>query len=199
VADTPGITARVLGNLRTWLADRLGLVAQAKGEKFKMLWVTDFPLLEWNAEDKRYYACHHPFTSPLPEDLDKLESDPGAVRARAYDLVVNGAEIGGGSIRIHAKDVQDRVFRALGISAEEARRKFQFLLEALSYGAPPHGGIALGVERIIMALAGTSSIRDVIAFPKTTSASDLMTGSPSPLDESQLKELSLRVIPAVKK
>jgi aspartyl-tRNA synthetase len=201
VADKPAVAAKVLGNLRTWLAERLKLVPESSSaaKNFKMLWVTDFPLLEWDEEDKRYYACHHPFTSPLEEDVDSLESDPGAVRARAYDLVVNGSEIGGGSIRIHSKDVQDRVFRALGMDEEESRRKFEFLLEALSYGAPPHGGIALGVERIIMALTGADSIRDVIAFPKTTSASDLMAGSPSVLDEGQLRDLSLKILPIVKK
>ena len=203
ILETGGaiVAAKVLGNLRTWLAERLKLVPESSSaaKNFKMLWVTDFPLLEWDEEDKRYYACHHPFTSPLEEDVDSLESDPGAVRARAYDLVVNGSEIGGGSIRIHSKDVQDRVFRALGMDEEESRRKFEFLLEALSYGAPPHGGIALGVERIIMALTGADSIRDVIAFPKTTSASDLMAGSPSLLDEGQLQELSLKTLPIVKK
>ncbi|TDI29012.1 MAG: aspartate--tRNA ligase [Acidobacteria bacterium] len=201
VADSKSVAARVLGNLRLWLAERLELIpsAPARETVFKMLWVTDFPLLEWNEEDQRFYACHHPFTSPRMEDLERLESDPSSIRARAYDLVVNGSEIGGGSIRIHSRAVQDRVFRALGIGAEEATRKFDFLLQALSYGAPPHGGIALGVERIIMALTGASSIRDVIAFPKTTSASDLMTGAPAPLDEGQLKELFLKFVPPPRK
>jgi aspartyl-tRNA synthetase len=160
---------------------------------FRFLWVTDFPLFEWHEEDRRFYSCHHPFTAPQEEDLAKLESDPLAVRARAYDLVVNGAEIGGGSIRIHSRELQDRVFAVLGISPEEARRKFEFLRQALSFGAPPHGGIALGVERMLMVMSGASSIRDVIAFPKTTSAADLMSGAPSPLDDAQLAELSLRL------
>jgi aspartyl-tRNA synthetase len=201
VADKPAVAAKVLGNLRTWLADRLELVSEGTevGDQFKMLWVTDFPLLEWHEDDKRFYACHHPFTSPIDADLPRLESEPGSVSARAYDLVVNGSEIGGGSIRIHSRDVQDRVFRALGMDEEESTRKFDFLLQALSYGAPPHGGIALGVERIVMALTGANSIRDVIAFPKTTSASDLMAGSPSVLDEGQLRDLSIKVLPIVKK
>jgi aspartyl-tRNA synthetase len=195
VADSPASAARVLGNLRLWLAERLNLVPtgpEAPAD-FRFLWVTDFPLFEWHEEDERYYACHHPFTSPQDEDLPKLDSDPSSVRARAYDLVVNGSEIGGGSIRIHSQELQDRIFGVLGISQEEAQRKFEFLRQALSFGAPPHGGIALGVERMLMIMTGAPSIRDVMAFPKTTSAADLMSGAPAPLDDTQLQELSLRL------
>ena len=191
VADREPVAALALGSLRLWLGDHLGL---RSGAELRLLWVTDFPLFEWSAAEGRFYACHHPFTAPAEADLDRLESDPAAVRARAYDLVLNGTEIGGGSIRIHRRDVQDRVFAVLGIPEEEARRKFDFLRQALSFGAPPHGGIALGVDRIIAMLTGCDSIRDVIAFPKTTSGADLMTGSPSPVDEAQMQELQLRVV-----
>jgi aspartyl-tRNA synthetase len=195
VADSPANAARVLGNLRLSLAERLGLVPRGPEacSDFRFLWVTDFPLFEWHEEDGRYYSCHHPFTSPQEEGLSRLESDPASVRARAYDLVMNGSEIAGGSIRIHSQELQDRVFGVLGISPEEARRKFEFLRQALSFGAPPHGGIALGVERMLMMMTGAPSIRDVIAFPKTSSAADLMSGAPAPLDDSQLRELSLRL------
>jgi aspartyl-tRNA synthetase len=160
---------------------------------YAFLWVTEFPLLEYHEEDGRWYAMHHPFTSPLDEDLEKLESDPGAVRAKAYDLVLNGSEIGGGSIRIHDSSLQTRMFRRLGISEEEARLRFGFFLDALSYGTPPHGGIALGVDRIVAILCGEASIREVIAFPKTANALDLMAGAPSPVDAKQLRDLHLRV------
>jgi aspartyl-tRNA synthetase len=148
-------------------------------------------MFEFSEEDGRFYAMHHPFTSPRREDLDRLESDPGSVKALAYDMVLNGNEIGGGSIRIHDPEVQSRVFRALGIGEEEAREKFGFLLDALRHGAPPHGGIAYGVDRIIMLLEGTDNIRDVIAFPKTQSASDLMCGAPGEVSDEQLRELFL--------
>jgi aspartyl-tRNA synthetase len=183
-------TSRLLGQLRLALAKRENL---ADPERFELLWVTDFPLLEWSGEDSRWYSMHHPFTSPRDEDMDKLESDPGAVRAKAYDLVLNGSEIGGGSIRIHAADVQARIFRRLGISDEEARLRFGFFLEALEYGTPPHGGIALGLDRLIAILANESSIREVIAFPKTAAAVDLMADAPSTVDAKQLRELHLRV------
>jgi aspartyl-tRNA synthetase len=153
--------------------------------------VTEFPLLEWDAEAGRFFAMHHPFTSPDPRDLDRLESDPGSVRARAYDVVMDGMELGGGSIRIHDTALQSRMFKLLGISAEEAEVRFGFFLEALRYGAPPHGGIALGVDRMVMLLAGANSLRDVIAFPKTASATDLMTDAPSVVDEKQLRELGI--------
>jgi aspartyl-tRNA synthetase len=177
-----------LGALRLQLARERGLVPAGRHD---FLWVTDFPLLEWNAEDGRYYAMHHPFTSPRPEDLELLDSDPGAVRARAYDLVMDGVELGGGSIRISDADLQRRLFAILGIDADEAQARFGFLLEAFRYGVPPHGGIAFGVDRIVMLLAGRDSIRDVIAFPKTASASCRMTRAPSLVDSTQLDELGL--------
>jgi aspartyl-tRNA synthetase len=157
------------------------------------LWVVDFPLLEWDEEEKRFFAMHHPFTSPVIDDLDKLESDPGNVRARAYDLVLNGNEIAGGSIRIHNADLQSAMFKALGISKEEAHEKFGFLLGAFKYGAPPHGGIAFGFDRLVMLLANETSIRDVMAFPKTASATSLMDDCPSLVSEQQLKELHIKL------
>jgi aspartyl-tRNA synthetase len=153
----------------------------------------DFPLLEWDPEAKRYVSMHHPFTSPHDEDLALVESDPGKVRAKAYDLVLNGSEIGGGSIRIHDAALQKRIFSLLNITPEEAKLRFGFFLEALEYGTPPHGGIALGLDRIAAILAGESSIREVIAFPKTAAAVDLMAGAPSPVDKKQLKELHLKI------
>jgi aspartyl-tRNA synthetase len=182
-------TSKLLGQLRLAIAKKENLLDP---ERFEFLWVTDFPLLEYHDEDQRWYSMHHPFTSPLDEDVDKIEDDPGAVRAKAYDLVLNGSEIGGGSIRIHDAAMQARMFRRLGITEEEAKLRFGFFLEALEYGTPPHGGIALGLDRIIAILAGESSIRDVIAFPKTANAVDLMAGAPSPVDAKQLRELHLK-------
>jgi aspartyl-tRNA synthetase len=183
-------TSMLLGQLRLALGKRENL---ADPEKYELVWVTDFPLLEWSGEDGRWYSMHHPFTSPRDEDMDKLESDPGSVRAKAYDLVLNGSEIGGGSIRIHSAEMQARIFRRLGISDEEAKTRFGFFLEALEYGTPPHGGIALGLDRMVAILANESSIREVIAFPKTATAVDLMADAPSTVDAKQLRELHLRI------
>jgi aspartyl-tRNA synthetase len=177
-----------MGALRLIVGEDFGLIDKLLT---KFLWVTEFPLVEWSKEDKRYYALHHPFTAPKPEDLDKLESDPASVNARAYDLVLNGNELGGGSIRIHDHDVQKRVFSVLGIDDQEAEEKFGFLLNAFKYGAPPHGGIAFGLDRMIMLMAGAKSLRDVIAFPKNQKAQSLMDNCPDTVDESQLKELHI--------
>jgi aspartyl-tRNA synthetase len=183
-------TSKLLGQLRLAVAKKDNLL---NPEAFEFLWVTDFPLLEYNAEEGRWYSMHHPFTAPRDEDADRLESDPGSVRAKAYDLVLNGSEIGGGSVRIHDAALQARIFRRLGITEEEAKLRFGFFLEALEYGTPPHGGIALGLDRIIAILAGETSIREVIAFPKTANAVDLMAGAPSVVDAKQLRELHLKI------
>ncbi|WP_302550152.1 aspartate--tRNA ligase, partial [uncultured Anaerotruncus sp.] len=179
-----------LGALRVELANRLGLIPEGK---FNFLWVTDFPLFEYSEEEGRYVAKHHPFTHPAFEDLDKLESDPGACHARAYDMVLNGCEVGGGSIRINTPELQERMFEALGFSEESARAKFGYLIDAFKYGAPPHGGMAYGLDRLVMLMLGKSSIRDVMAFPKVQNASELMTQCPAEVDEKSLRELSIAV------
>ena len=190
VADQPEVVAQALGELRNHMGAKLGLVNK---DEFCFCWVVDFPLFERDAETNRLDPLHHPFTSPSPEDMDKLGSDPLSVRARAYDIVLNGVEIGGGSIRIHDQETQQRVFRLLEIDDESARAKFGFLLDALKYGAPPHGGIALGLDRIVMLMLGLNSIRDVIAFPKTQKGMCPLTDAPSPVDEAQLKELGIKL------
>ncbi len=180
-----------MGSLRLEMARRLDLIKP--DAEPKLLWVTDFPLFEWDELTKRFYAMHHPFTSPRIEDIEKMEKDPANVKARAYDLVLNGNEIAGGSIRIHNSDLQAKMFKALGISKEEAEHKFGFLMNAFKYGAPPHGGIAFGFDRMVMLFAGENSIRDVIAFPKTASAVSLMDDCPSEVSEEQLKELHIKI------
>lgn len=180
----------LLGQLRLICAQKMDLIPKGV---FAFCWVTDFPLLEWDEETQRFYACHHPFTSPKPADLSLLETSPEKVRARAYDVVLNGIELGGGSIRIHDPNLQKRVFAALGITEQQAQQKFGFLLEAFRYGAPPHGGIALGLDRLVMVMAGRDSIRDVIAFPKTTAGNCLLTDAPNLVDSEQLRELHLEI------
>ena len=190
IADRPEIVYPVLGNLRLTIASLLNLIP---ANVYKPLWVTRFPLVEWSAEEQRFVAVHHPFTSAVPEERHLLKTDPSRVHARAYDIVINGQEIGGGSIRNHTPEMQHEMFNLLGIGKEEAENKFGFLMNALAYGAPPHGGIALGFDRLVAILAGVDNIREVIAFPKTTSAASLMDGCPTPVSEKQLRELGLKL------
>lgn len=190
VADQAKVANGALGRLRLNIAERLGIIKQ---DTFDFTWIVDFPLLEYDQDEMRYTAMHHPFTAPIDEDVPKLKTEPDRVRAKAYDLVLNGSEIGGGSLRIYQRELQSAMFEVLKIGEEEAMAKFGFLLDALTYGAPPHGGMAIGFDRLIMILAGAESIRDVIAFPKTQKATCLMTDAPSKVDSKQLAELSLRL------
>lgn len=190
VADKDSVVFDALGALRCEIARRFELIEPGR---FELLWVTDFPLFEYDEEDGRYYAKHHPFTAPVDEDLDKLESDPGHCRAKAYDIIINGTEVGGGSIRINNPETQRRMFKALGLSEDEIQAQFGFLVDAYNYGAPPHGGLAYGLDRLVMLLAGKDSIRDFIAFPKVQNAGELMTGCPATVDEKQLAELHIKL------
>lgn len=191
IADQPAVVAQSLGELRLEMARRRGLIDP---EDLRFLWVTDFPMFEYNEEDKRWKAMHHPFTAPRHEDVELLQSDPGRVKAIAYDMVLNGVEIGGGSLRIYNSDLQEKVFEAIGLTEEEARQKFGFMMDAFEYGTPPHGGIAFGLDRLVMIMAKRKSIRDVIAFPKTQSASDVMSQAPSEVDAKQLRELAIKSV-----
>ena len=191
-ADKNKVVYDVLGNLRLELARQLDLL---KKDDFKFLWVTEFPLLEYSEEENRFVAMHHPFTMPMEEDLQYIDTDPGRVRAKAYDIVLNGVEMGGGSVRIHQADIQSKMFEVLGFTQERANEQFGFLLEAFKYGVPPHAGLAYGLDRMVMLMVGADSIRDVTAFPKVKDASCLMTEAPSPVDEKQLKELGIEVAP----
>ncbi|MBQ3965162.1 MAG: Asp-tRNA(Asn)/Glu-tRNA(Gln) amidotransferase GatCAB subunit C, partial [Firmicutes bacterium] len=190
VSDKAKVTYDALGFLRRHIAGEMGLLDD---NQFNYLWVVDFPLYEYSEEEDRYVAMHHPFTSPKLEDLDILESDPGKVKARAYDIVLNGVELGGGSIRIHDRDLQERMFKVLGLGEEEIQEKFGFLVEAFKYGAPPHGGLAYGLDRLVMLLTGQPSIREVIAFPKNQAAMCMVSGAPGPAGTDQLEELGLAV------
>jgi aspartyl-tRNA synthetase len=191
LADKDSVVYSGLGNLRNKIARDLDLIDK---DDYKLLWITKFPLFEFDEEENRYVAMHHPFTSPLDEDIDKLESDKENARAKAYDIVINGDEIGGGSIRINDPQIQEKMFKALGLDEEEAKEKFGFLLDAFKYGAPPHGGLAFGLDRLVMLFTNADSIRDVIAFPKTQQATCLLTGAPTELSKEQLEEVHISVI-----
>ena len=190
-ADKNKVVWDVLGALRLEIAKNLGLLHK---DEYKFLWITEFPLLEWSEEQNRFVAMHHPFTMPMEEDLDKIDTDPGAVRAKAYDIALNGTEIGGGSVRIHQNDIQSKMFEVLGFTKEQAQNQFGFLLDAFKYGVPPHAGLAYGLDRLIMLMAKEDSIREVIAFPKVKDASCLMSGAPDVVDPKQLEELDIAVI-----
>ena len=189
-ADKNKVVFDVLGALRVEIANQLGLLNK---DEYNFVWITEFPLLEWNEDQNRFQAMHHPFTMPMDEDLQYLDSDPGRVRAKAYDIVLNGTEVGGGSVRIFQNDVQEKMFELLGFTTEEARDRFGFLLNAFKYGVPPHAGLAYGLDRLIMLMAKEDSIRDVIAFPKIKDASCLMTNAPDVVEEKQLEELGIGI------
>jgi aspartyl-tRNA synthetase len=190
-ADKNKVVWDTLGALRIEIARQLGLLRK---DDYKFLWVTEFPLFEYSEEEQRYVATHHPFTAPMEEDWHLIDSDPGAVRSKAYDIVLNGTELGGGSVRIHQADVQEKMFEKLGFTPEAANERFGFLLEAFKYGVPPHAGLAYGLDRVVMLMVGADSIRDVIAFPKVKDASDLMCEAPDRVDDKQLEELFIRVV-----
>ena len=189
-ADKFKVVCDVLGALRLKFAEELNLLDKSD---YRFVWITEFPLLEWSEEENRYTAMHHPFTMPMEEDLDMIDTEPGKVRAKAYDIVLNGTEIGGGSVRIHQNDIQEKMFECLGISKEQAQEKFGFLLEAFKYGVPPHAGLAYGLDRLVMLMTKEDSIRDVIAFPKVKDASCLLTDAPNTVDDKQLEELCLEI------
>ena len=189
------LTTDAMGTLRLHMGDTLGL---RDPKKYVPLWVTDFPLLHWDEESQRYHAMHHPFTSPVKEDMHKLKSSPGEIKANAYDLVLNGSEIGGGSIRIHDRKLQEQMFEVLGFTEEEAKAQFGFLMDAFEYGAPPHGGIAFGLDRLVALIGGSETIRDYIAFPKNNAGRDVMIDAPAPVDQTQLTELHLNIIKSAK-
>ena len=195
-ADKNKVVWDVLGNLRLELARQMELLDK---NEYKFIWITEFPLLEWSEEQNRYTAMHHPFTMPMEEDLQYIDTDPGRVRAKAYDIVLNGNEIGGGSVRIFNPDIQSKMFEGLGFTPEQAKEQFGFLLNAFKYGVPPHAGLAYGLDRLVMLMAKEDSIRDVIAFPKVKDASDLMTEAPTPVDQKQLDELGLQIVREEKK
>ena len=189
-ADKFKVVCDVLGALRLKFAEELNLLDKSD---YRFVWITEFPLLEWSEEENRYTAMHHPFTMPMEEDLDMIDTEPGKVRAKAYDIVLNGTEIGGGSVRIHQNDIKEKMFECLGISKEQAQEKFGFLLEAFKYGVPPHAGLAYGLDRLVMLMTKEDSIRDVIAFPKVKDASCLLTDAPNTVDDKQLEELCLEI------
>jgi aspartyl-tRNA synthetase len=191
VADRPAIVAEALGRLRIELGDRLGL---RDDNVLALAWIVDFPLFQWNEEERRWDPSHHLFTAPMPEDIPLLDTDPGSARGQQYDLVCNNYEIGGGSIRIHRREIQEKVFELIGLEVKDAKQQFGHMLEAFEYGTPPHGGIAPGIDRLVMLLAGEPNIREVMAFPKTQSAADLMVGAPSPVAGEQLRDLHIRVV-----
>ena len=189
-SDKPQVVFDTLGALRCECARQMGIIDESRPN---LLWITDFPLFEYDEEEGRFVAKHHPFTHPNDEDLEQLETNPGAVRARAYDMVLNGNEVGGGSIRINDPALQQRMFKALGFTQEEAQERFGFLIDAFRYGAPPHGGMAFGLDRLVMLMLGCDSIRDVIAYPKVANSGELMTASPAPVDQKQLDELGISI------